>query len=230
MAEQPNELRTSSGVDGLISRLREEGVGAGRREAERLVREAQAHAREILEKAEAAAGARTAKAAAEAEALRRAGQEALNIAARDAVLDLKDRLTRRFAEEVAKTVAGAMHDEELLKRMILAVAGRAREEGGLDRSAEVVVELPREAVGLDDLRRNPEELVEGSLTHFAAASAAAMLREGVTLARAEDDEEGIRLQLLDRGVSIDLSDRAVARIILSHLQPRFRAMLEGIIR
>lgn len=230
MAEQPNELRTSSGVDGLISRLREEGVGAGRREAERLVRDAQAHAREILEKAEAAAGARTAKAAAEAEALRRAGQEALNIAARDAVLDLKDRLTRRFAEEVAKTVAGAMHDEELLKRMILAVAGRAREEGGLDRSAEVVVELPREAVGLDDLRRNPEELVEGSLTHFAAASAAAMLREGVTLDRAEDDEGGIRLQLLDRGVSIDLSDRAVARIILSHLQPRFRAMLEGIIR
>lgn len=230
MAEQPNELRTSSGVDGLISRLREEGVGAGRREAERLVRDAQAHAREILEKAEASAQARTAKAAAEAEALRRAGQEALNIAARDAVLDLKDRLTRRFAEEVAKTVAGAMHDEELLKRMILAVAGRAREEGGLDRSAEVVVELPREAVGLDDLRRNPEELVEGSLTHFAAASAAAMLREGVTLDRAEDDEGGIRLQLLDRGVSIDLSDRAVARIILSHLQPRFRAMLEGIIR
>lgn len=230
MAEQPNELRTSSGVDGLISRLREEGVGAGRREAERLVREAQAHAREILEKAEASAQARTAKAAAEAEALRRAGQEALNIAARDAVLDLKDRLTRRFADEVAKTVSGAMRDEELLKGMILAVAGRAREEGGLDRSAEVVVELPREAVGLDDLRRNPEELVEGSLTHFAAASAAAMLREGVTLDRAEDDEGGIRLQLLDRGVSIDLSDRAVARIILSHLQPRFRAMLEGIIR
>ncbi|HMO28022.1 hypothetical protein [Enterovirga sp.] len=230
MAEQPNELRTSSGVDGLISRLRDEGVGAGRREAERLVRDAQAHAREILREAEAAAEARTARAAAEAEALRRAGQEALNIAARDAVLDLKDRLTRRFAEEVAKTVSGAMKDEDLLKRMILAVAGRAREEGGIDRSAEAVVELPREAVGLDDLRRRPEELVEGSLVHFAAASAGAMLREGVTLARSEDEEGGIRLQLLDRGVSIDLTDKAVAQIILSHLQPRFRAMLEGIIR
>lgn len=230
MADQPNELRTASGVDGLISRLRDEGVDAGRREAERLVREAQAHAREILEKAEASAKAQVAAAAAEAEALRRAGKEALAIAARDAVLDLKDRLCRRFADEVAKTVSGAMRDEELLRQMILAVAGRARTEGGVDRSGETVIELPRHAVGLDELRRNPEEMVEGSLTHFAAASAAAMLREGVSLSRAEDEVGGIRVQLLDRGVSIDLSDAAVAGILLAHLQPRFRALLEGIVR
>lgn len=230
MADQPNELRTASGVDGLISRLRDEGVDAGRREAERLVREAQAHAREILEKAEASARAQVSAASAEADALRRAGQEALAIAARDAVLDLKDRLSRKFADEVAKTVAGAMRDEALLKEMILAVAGRARSEGGVDRAAEAVIELPRHAVGLDELRRNPEEMVAGSLTHFAAASAAAMLREGVSLSRADDEAGGIRIQLLDRGVSIDLSDAAVAEILLAHLQPRFRALLEGIIR
>jgi V/A-type H+-transporting ATPase subunit E len=57
-----------------------------------------------------------------------------------------------------------------------------------------------------------------------------MLREGVSFSRAEDASEGIRLALLDRGVSIDLTDKAVADMLLVHLQPRFRALLEGVVK
>jgi V/A-type H+-transporting ATPase subunit E len=57
-----------------------------------------------------------------------------------------------------------------------------------------------------------------------------MLREGVNFSRAEDGSEGIRLALLDRGVSIDLTDKAVADLLLVHLQPRFRALLEGVVK
>ena len=152
------------------------------------------------------------------------------MAARDAVLDLKDQLERRFAADVGKTVSGAMKDEGLLERMILEVAGRARTEGAVDRAKEVELILPRQAVGLDDLRRRPEELRQGSLAHFVAAIAGEMLREGVTFLRAEDEAGGIRLQLKDRAVSLDLSDQAVAQAILMHLQPRFRALLEGVVQ
>lgn len=224
------QTATTSGVEALITRLRDEGVCAGRTEAERIVAEAQAHAREILQKAEAQARTLRETARKDAEALQRAGEDALRIAVRDTLLDLKGQISQRFAAEVGKTVSSVMRDDELLKRMILAVASRTRAESGIDRAAEVEIELPRHAVGLDELRRNPEELVEGSLTHFAAATAADMLRAGVSFTRQEGEEAGIRIHLADRGVSVDLTDKAVADLLLAHLQPRFRALLEGVVR
>jgi V/A-type H+-transporting ATPase subunit E len=38
------------------------------------------------------------------------------------------------------------------------------------------------------------------------------------------------VRLVDRDVVLDLSDRAVADVILEHLQPRFRALLEGVVK
>lgn len=229
MADPASAQATASGLEALIARLREEGVSAGRAEAERLVAVAQARAHRVLEKAEAESKSMVEAARRESEALRRAGEEALRVAARDAVLDLKDQLERRFAADVGKTVSEALRDPGLLERMILEVAGRARAEAGVDRAAQVELILPREAVGLDELRRRPEELREGSLGHFVAAIAGEMLREGVSFRRAEDGAGGIQVRLLDRGVSLDLSDRAVADAILVHLQPRFRALLEGVV-
>lgn len=230
MADQTTPQAVSSGIEALISRLKDEGVGEGRAEAERLVADAQKRAHRITEKAEAEAKTTVETAKREADALRRAGEDALKVAARDTILDLKSQLEKRFSEQVAKSVAAAMRDESLLQKMILEVTGRARAESGADRAAKVEVVLPRTVVGLDELRRKPESLREGSLAHFAAAAAADMLREGVTFLRAEDEEGGIRLKLADRGVELDLSDRAVAEAILVHLQPRFRALLEGIVK
>jgi V/A-type H+/Na+-transporting ATPase subunit E len=230
MADRAEATRMESGVDVLVARLREDGVAAGRAEAEKLVHEAETRARAILEKAEAEARSKVDTARREAEAHRRAGEDALKAAARDTVLELKERLSQRFAEDVAKTVAGAMKDDDLIRRMILAVTARSREDAGIDAAGDIEVLLPRSAVGIDDLRRSPESLKEGSLSHFAAAVAADMLREGVRFGRAGDEAEGIRLSLADEGVSIDLTDRAVAEAILVHLQPRFRALLEGVVK
>jgi V/A-type H+-transporting ATPase subunit E len=186
MADPNGAHKAASGVEALIARLKEEGVAAGRAQAERLLDDAQAKARAMVERAEAEATQQIETARKQAESFRRAGEEALRVAARDAVLDLKDQLTRQFAKDVAKTVAAATRDDELLQRMILAVVDRARTEGEVDAAEQVRVLLPREVVGLDDLRRKPEELREGSLTHFVAVVAADMLREGVTFGRGED--------------------------------------------
>jgi len=230
MADEVSAQRTASGLEALIARLRDEGVTAGRAEAERIVSEAEASARAIVDKAEADARARVDAARKEVEGLRRGGEEALRAAARDTVLDLKGNLTRRFAEDVGKTVSDALRDEDMLKKMILAIVGRAREDGGVDRSAEIEVILPRSVAGLDDLRRRPEELREGTLTHYVVATAGEMLRAGVSFGRADDDAEGLRVKLHDRGVTVDITDKAVAEAILEHLQPRFRALMEGVVK
>jgi V/A-type H+-transporting ATPase subunit E len=230
MAEHLNTEKTSAGIEALIARLRDQGVSSGRAEAERIVSDAQAQAHAIIQKADADAKQQINAAQKDSEQLRRAGEDALRAAVRDTVLDLKDRLARRFSEDVAKVVATAMRDDDLLMKMILAVAARAGREGSADKAKKLEIILPRSAVGLDDLRREPEELKKGTLTHFAVAVAGDMLREGVTFSRSEDGSEGIRLALLDRGVSIDLTDKAVADLLLAHLQPRFRALLEGVVK
>ena len=40
---------------------------------------------------------------------------------------------------------------------------------------------------------------------------------------------GIRVRLLDDDLEIDLTDEAIAELLLEHLQPRFRAVLTGMV-
>jgi V/A-type H+/Na+-transporting ATPase subunit E len=229
MAAATIQQPVSSGIDALIQRLKQEGADEGRATAQKLVADAEARARELLAQAEAKAKQRTDDATQEADRLKRAGQEALKVAMRDAVLELKEGLSSRFAQQVQGVVAKLSTDKEVLKRMILAVASRARGEAGMDNVKQLEIILPRSVVGLDELRRNPQELREGALSQFALAAAADMLRAGVTFTRSSDDAGGIRIVLKDTGVVVDLTDAAVAGVILRHLQPRFRALLEGVV-
>ena len=103
-----------------------------------------------------------------------------------------------------------------------------KEQAAAARDVEVL--LPGDVVGFEELSRNPEELEKGLLTHFVKLTGDELLREGVTLGVARDGRGGIRLRLKEEGVMLDLSDEAVAGVILEHLQPRFRALLEGIVK
>ena len=88
--------------------------------------------------------------------------------------------------------------------------------------------LPREVVGIKELRDNPEEL-EGRLSEYAKTIASATWREGVVVNTRDDGGRGIRVRLLDDDLEIDLTDEAIAELLLEHLQPRFRAVLTGMI-
>ena len=90
--------------------------------------------------------------------------------------------------------------------------------------------LPSSLIGVEDLRKDPLDLSEGTLSHFIVSVANDVLREGVELRNDEGLDCGVRLYLRDKDVHIDLTDEAVADLLLEHLQPRFRAILEGMVR
>lgn len=221
-------VEVASGIDALISRLRDEGVQSGRGQAEQIVRDAQSKAETTIRQARQEADQIVGKARAEAENLTRAGKEALELAFRDTMLALKTQLAHQFAIRVQNLVGEEEQKEALLERMILEVAGRVKEEVGQSRKVEIL--LPRKAVGLEDLSRSPEELEKGALTQFVRLTVSGMLRDGVSFGVAKDAREGLRIRLVDNEVVLDLSDRAVAGAILEHLQPRFLALLEGVVK
>ena len=220
--------RESAGVQALIDRLRAQGVEAGRTEGERLVAEARQRATVLLAEADSEAKARRRTADGEIAAERQAADQALKLAARDTVLALKQDMALRFAQEVKRLVAIEMRDGDFLRRLILEVAGRATE--AVPAKAPLDVVLPRDVIGVEELRMSPEAARDGTLTHLVLGLSRDMLRNGVDLSADGHHAAGLRLRLTDQDMEIDLSDEAVAALLLRHLLPRFRALLDGIVR
>jgi V/A-type H+-transporting ATPase subunit E len=230
MAKPATEQVTSSGVDALIARLRDEGVAAGRSDAEKIIGDAKAQAKKILDKAQKEARERLDAAHKETESYKTAGEEALKTAIRDTVLDMRAALMERFTSDVKRLVTHEMEDPELIRQMILEVVGRARESAELEEGDEVELLLPEKVIGLEELRRNPAELKKGRVTGFVLGLTGEMLRGGVTFAAADDAKAGIRIHMVNKEMTLDLTDEAVADLLLQHLQPRFRAVFEGVVK
>ncbi len=222
------EQETARGVDALIARLREDGVAAGTAEAERLVAGAQAEAARILTEAEVSAEKTRVDAKRVADRYMRAGEEALNTAMRDAVLTMKSTLMTQFEQDVQRMVSAEMSDPEMLRQMVLELVGRAGRAASVGNGASVI--LPSEVVGPDAITANADDIQSGALTKYVLGLAQEQLREGVTLFAASDLHAGIRAQAGEDGVALDLSDQAIAALLMQHLQPRFRAVLEGVIK
>ncbi|WP_226688627.1 hypothetical protein [Ruegeria arenilitoris] len=218
----------SHGVDALIDKLRNDGVAAGQADADKLRADAKAEAAKILADAKREADTYQKKARTDSDNYRAAGEEALNTAMRDAVLTMKAGLTDRFREDVERLVTKEMADPDLLKQMILEVVGRAAEGANLGGKVEVI--LPAKIATQEDIKQNADDIQSGKLTKYVLGLTAEMLREQVELHASDDAEGGIRVRADDQGVALDLTDKAVASLLMEHLQPRFRAVLEGVIR
>ncbi|MGI9276358.1 MAG: hypothetical protein ACR2PT_16135 [Endozoicomonas sp.] len=218
------EGKVSVGVQELIEKLRKQGVQNGRTEADRIITDAQARAAELVQEAQKKADSIVGKAREEADFITKAGKEALQLAERNAVLELKDYLLEQFSQQVTAVVSSSMEKEELLQKMILEVAG----ESNLRSESNLEVVLPRKVIGVDELRESPELVKQGPLLEFVSKQAADMLNEGVTFA--VSDKTGIGFRLKDKDIEVELTEEAVTAVLLRHLQPRFRALLEGIVK
>jgi len=218
--------KLSHGVQELIERLRQDGVNKGRDEANRVIEEAHAHAKQILDNARIEAEKIVKKAASEAKHLENSAREAVNLAARDTVLDLKASLTRQFSKRIGAMVQDLLVDKDFLKNVILAIGADIGEEGQKQSQLEIL--LPADIIGLEELRRNPEKVSEGKLGQFVLASSMDMFREDVTIGVAENSTLTIRM--VDDNLEINLDEAMISQLLLAHLLPRFRALLEGAIQ
>ncbi len=223
MSNTANDV--SIGVEELIERLRTKGVNSGRIEGDKILAEARAQAQVILTEANKEAGEIIAKAKKEAVFTESAGKDSLEMAARNTILDLKSYLLEKFSNQIRGTIAAELKDQGLLQKMIIEVAGRS----GISNEDNLEVILPSTVVGVEDLREHPEKLQNGTLLYFVVETAREVLKEGVTFRVDNNSQSGIRFRLKDKDIQVDLDEDAISEILLRHLQPRFRALLEGII-
>ena len=222
-----NEQTISSGVQDLIERLRQEGISEGKNEAKKLIDKAHHQAKEIVDAAENRAREAVEKAQQEADHYKKAAREALSLAARDTILDLKSSLTSQFSRRVSEMVTDTLIDKDFLQRVILELVGKVREK--IDPAKKVEILLPRDIIGLEELRRHPEKVKEGSLGHFVLATSGELFRKGVSFGSGEQ-QWGLIIRLVEDDLRIELTEEMITAMLLEHLLPRFRALLEGSIQ
>lgn len=218
----------ASGVNELIARLHQEGVEAGEAQARTILEKAKAEAAAIRRQALAEAKNVREAARRDAEAYRQAGEDALQAAIRDAMLALKTQMSERFGAEMRRLVSSQMRDPEFLRRMILELVGRTRDTVGAAEAVEVI--LPLEVTGFEEFRDRIDELEDTPLTDFVRGVTGDLIREGVTFTWSDDVAAGARVYIEGDDVTVDLSDAAVADMLARYLQPRFRAILEGVVK
>ncbi|WP_286236713.1 ATPase [Neptuniibacter halophilus] len=227
MSSEQNS-HASSGVEALIDKLRQQGVEKGQQDAAKLVEEAEHRADWLLSQARQEAEQIVSRAKREAGQLRQAGEDALRIAARDMHLEVRETLSHSFTDQVERLVASQMDNQAFMRELIMALVSKASRDQGISQAKQIELLLPEDFIGLDELRRNPKEYREGKLSQFVQSLAAEQMRDGIEFELYEG--KGIRVRLSGEEVEVDLSSEAVAKLLLKHLQPRFRAIIEGVIR
>ncbi len=202
-------ISKSAGVDVLIDRLKSDGVSRGKQEADAIVADAKRQALTILDAARREADQIVTDAKSEAERVRQTSNQALQLAGRDALLKLRESFQLQFENRLRKLVGTTLQEPEMLRKLILEVAGKARPE---DDRVELL--LPADAANGDPLES------------FVSGLTAEMLGEGVSFGVGDDVAAGVRVRLNDRDVDIDLSDEALTSFLKRFLVPRFRHIMD----
>ena len=217
----------ASGVQELISRLRDEGVKAGREKSDQILHEAQEQASRIVAQAKAEAEEILSKARKEIETNKAAALESLRVAIRDTELKMEAEVKADFAAHVRRLVSVEMSDKEFLRQMILAIAGMAvGDKAGEDKSVEVL--LPEDLFETDEQGTRLTETSREHMRRLVLGISGDMLREGIEFKPSEDISGGMRVRLVGENLEIDLSDRAISDLLLQNLLPRYRDIVSGV--
>jgi V/A-type H+-transporting ATPase subunit E len=207
----------SSGVQELVQRLREEGVAAGRREAEQIVAAAREEAARVLASAQREAEEMTRAKHAAIETERQAARAALDLAWRDAVLQLREQLEGAFAQRLQLLVAAALREPAVLGDLVVDALRHALAE---ERSADRAQLLVGQSAAQDAQAARAIDVLAAKLSKD-------VLQGGVELVREPRSGAGVRVHLAEHGIELAVTDEALAALLLERLLPRFRAVFEA---
>ena len=224
MSHSLDTTQSASGVQELIDQIREKGVNAGKDEGTRIVEDAEQRAEWIIKQAKEEAEALRKEAEQQASFVKNAGKDALGLALRDIKLKLKDELSIQFSEQLRKLVAQELQDPNTLKSLLVSAVSKTSipDEG-------VTIVLPAKVKGINELREDPTLLEQGPLVELVSDTAKQMLSKGVEVRLDKHMSSGLTFLLKDGEVSVEVTDHSLSEMLLQHLQPRFRAILEGVV-
>ena len=215
------QTKTGAGVQDLVDRIRDQGVLAATEKANKIIRDAEARSAKMLEDAKRDAEQLREQARIEIEANHAAALEALKLSARDAVLQLKSKVSSAFEGFVQRLVTSATRDEQFIKSIVLVLANHVERELIMDKEIHILIS---ESI----LTGQPNMKLRDRTKQTILGLSSEMLREGVELIPSSEIEGGASVRLVKDKLEIDLSDKAISKLLYQRILPRFQSILEGI--
>jgi len=216
--QEPNQ--TGAGVQSLVDRIRDQGVLAAKEQANQILREAEIKSAKMLADANLEAERIRENARIEIESHQAAALEALKLSARDTVLHLESKVSSAFQVFVERLVTSATCDEQFIKSIVLTLAGQAEKELIGDKEIQIMIS---ESILMEQSNETMRECSKQTILALSSE----MLREGVELIPSSEIKGGASVRLVDDKLEIDLSDKAIARLLYQRILPRFKAIFEG---
>jgi V/A-type H+-transporting ATPase subunit E len=212
--------KTESGVQNLVDRIRDQGILAANEKANKILRDAEAKSVKMLADAKLEVEQLRESARIEIEANHAAALEALKLSARDAMLQLKAKVSSEFEVFVQRLVTSATRDEEFIKAIVLVLAGQVQKELIGDKEIQILIS---ECL----ITGKPDEKIRDHVKQTILTLSSEMLREGVELIPSSDIQGGANVRLVNDKLEIDLSDKAIASLLYQRIMPRFQTILDG---
>ncbi|MDD1643367.1 MAG: hypothetical protein LUQ29_08895 [Methylococcaceae bacterium] len=219
MTEQ-EQSKTGAGVQNLVDRIRDQGVLAATEKANKILRDAEAKSAKMLADAKLEVERLRENARIEIESNRAAALEALKLSARDTVLQLKSVVSSAFEVFVQRLVTSATRDEKFIKSIVLVLADHAQKELIGDKEIEIHIS---ESILTGETNEKMSERTKQTILGLSSE----MLREGVELIPSSEIEGGARVRLVKDKLEIDLSDKAISKLLYQRILSRFQSILEG---
>lgn len=214
----------NSGVQQLIDKLKHQGVVAGEKQAEQIIKDAQKKASDILTKAELEADKLLSDTRGKLESERKSSHEAIKTAFRDTELALRSKLREAFSTHLGRLVSLELEDKAFIKQLVLAIAGAKAAEA---QAGNIEILVPAKACETDkeEALLSPEG--KQKLQHLVLGITNDMLRNGIELKPSADLKGGIKVRLVGKDLEIDLTDEALTNLLLKYLLPRYREIVSG---
>lgn len=222
----------SQGIESLIEQLKTEGVTAGKIAAEKIIKQAQVESDKTLNQAREDAKILIDQAHDEIQKEKRAVEDALSLAARNMRLELRQLLINRFKEEVKRLIHKELTNESTIRQLILILTMDTAQQLQEFKEKEIEIQLPEAVLDFDKIRKNPKLLENDPLKQLVQGATSQMLKKGINLTVRTDNNNivGVKVRIVDENIEMDLTEEAISELLFKHIQPRFRALLEGLLQ
>ena len=198
-------------LESFVKKLQSEGVEAGREAADKLKKEAEQQAEEILAHAREEAEGIVREAEDEAERRRNHTQAELEMAARDVVLRLRDSLSRALSALITERVSEGLKDPDYLKGIIKElVVAYAR--GDATREKQMDVHVSRDL---------PDDWIRHLLTDLSQT-----LQKPEKMPRIQADLTRAGFDYRVEDAAIEVSPDSVTEVLLEMVNPELQAIVQ----
>jgi V/A-type H+/Na+-transporting ATPase subunit E len=192
-------------LDSLIEKIKADGVDAANKQAEEIITSAKKEADDIIKKAREKADQYQKNAETESKAYQKNAEVAINQAARDTVLVLKEKITVILEQALLTDVDKTM-DKDFLKELIIKVA----EVWAKDGDVQVLVN----GVDVDDLTAELKSALSSSIKNTVEVK----LDKKIT--------HGFRIGKKGENLFYDFTDESVLEALKVFLNPKLAEILK----